>query len=75
MKKPFVALIASVTFSAVFGGLLDNAWIKGETDKNPVSYKTGEEMRFKLTMMGLEGNIPPNGTTPCRPRRACRHET
>jgi cephalosporin-C deacetylase-like acetyl esterase len=60
MKKPFVALVASVAFSAVFGGLLDNAWIKGETDKNPVSYKTGEEMHFKLTMMGLEGNIPPN---------------
>ena len=39
-------------------GLLDNAWIKGTTDKNPLSYKTGEEMVFTLELQGVEGEIP-----------------
>ena len=42
----------------LFAGLFDNAWIKGTTDKNPVSYKAGEEMMFTLELQGVEGNIP-----------------
>ncbi len=39
-------------------GLLDGAWIKGTTDKNPLSYKPGEEMVFTLEPMGVDGEIP-----------------
>lgn len=40
------------------GGLLDKAWIKGETDKDPVSYRIGEEMKFTLKAMDIEGALP-----------------
>lgn len=49
------AALFAVPLSA---GLLDNAWIKGTTDKNPLSYKPGEEMVFTLEPQGLEGEIP-----------------
>jgi len=39
-------------------GLLDNAWLKGTTDKDPLSYKPGEEMVFTLTPMNLDGAVP-----------------
>ena len=54
------AFLAALTFTATtaFAGLLDKAWIKGTTDKNPVSYKVGEEMVFTLTPMGLDGEVP-----------------
>ena len=39
-------------------GVLDNAWIKGVTDKNPLFYKPGEEMVFTLTPMGISGELP-----------------
>ena len=49
------AFFASVPASA---GLLDDAWIRGETDKNPLSYEPGETMRFTLTPMALDGAVP-----------------
>ena len=53
-------LCASVLCACTaFGGLLDKAWIKGETDKDPVSYRAGEEMTFTLTAMDLDGAVPP----------------
>ena len=44
MKKFSIGMFAALACSAVWAGPLDNAWIKGETDKDPVSYKTGEKM-------------------------------
>ena len=38
--------------------LLDNAWIKGTTDKDPLTYRAGEEMTFTLTPVGIEGKVP-----------------
>ena len=52
-------LIASF-FAAVaaFGGVLDKAWIKGTTDKDPITYKLGEKMVFTLSAQGLDGKLP-----------------
>ena len=52
------ALVAAACNFPLFAGLLDNAWIKGVTDKDPLSYACGEEMVFTLTPMGIDGNIP-----------------
>ena len=41
-----------------FGGLLDNAWLKGTTDKDPLTYRPGEEMVFTVTPQGLDGAVP-----------------
>ena len=41
----FVAMAATVSFA----GLLDNAWLKGTTDKDPLAYRPGEEMTFTLS--------------------------
>ena len=43
----FLALIFAAV--AAFGGVLDNAWIKGTTDKDPITYKPGEKMTFTLS--------------------------
>ena len=43
-----------------WGGALDNAWVKGVTDKDALSYRTGEKIVFTLTMQGLDG-APPAG--------------
>ena len=53
------AFLASI-FAAVaaFGGVLDNAWIKGTTDKDPITYKPGEKMVFTLSFEDVEGTIP-----------------
>ena len=52
-------LIASF-FAAVaaFGGVLDKAWIKGTTGKDPITYKPGEKMVFTLSAQGLDGKLP-----------------
>ena len=55
--RTLAAAVAFVALSAT-AGLLDNAWIKATTDKDPVSYKVGEEMVFTLTPMGLDGDVP-----------------
>ncbi len=57
MKAKLVALMA-IAASAAFGGALDTAWIKGTTDKDPLTYKPGEEMVFKLEPQALSGEIP-----------------
>ena len=48
----FLAAVAS------FGGALDNAWIKGTTDRDPITYKPGEKMVFTLSFEGVVGAIP-----------------
>ena len=56
MKRilPLFALAAT----AAFAGPLDNAWLKGTTDKNPLAYAPGEEMVFTVEPVGIEGDIP-----------------
>jgi cephalosporin-C deacetylase-like acetyl esterase len=39
-------------------GLLDNAWLKGTTDKDPLTYAPGEEIVFTVTPMNLDGDVP-----------------
>ena len=51
----FAMALAAASASA---GLLDKAWIKGTTDKSPLEYKVGEKMKFTLTPMGIEGEVP-----------------
>ena len=42
--KNFAFLASIFAAVAAFGGVLDNAWIKGTTDKDPITYKPGEKM-------------------------------
>ena len=62
MIRQVVTRIACVTMAGIafplFAGMFDNAWIKGTTDKNPLSYKAGEEMVFSLELQGVDGEIP-----------------
>ena len=53
------AFLASL-FAAVtaFGGVLDSAWIRGTTDKDPIAYKPGEKMTFTLVAQRLDGELP-----------------
>ena len=37
---------------------LDKAWLKGTTDKVPISYKPGETMVFTVEPQGVSGEIP-----------------
>jgi len=57
MRKIVLAL-AALAVAPLFGGVLDKAWIKGVTDKNPVEYRSGEEMTFTLTLEDLDGQLP-----------------
>ena len=50
-------VMAGIAFP-LSAGIFDNAWIKGSTDKNPLSYKAGEEMVFTLELQGVDGEIP-----------------
>ena len=59
MKTKLMVMTAAAAMAAVtFGGALDFAWMKGVTDKDPVSYKVGEKMVFTLTAEDVEGAIP-----------------
>ncbi|MDX9867026.1 MAG: acetylxylan esterase [Kiritimatiellia bacterium] len=60
MRHPVLAFSFAAVFAAVtaFGGVLDNAWLQGRTDKNPLLYKSGEEIVFTLTPQGVAGTIP-----------------
>ena len=49
---------AVLAAGTVFGGALDFAWIKGTTDKDPITYKSGEKMVFTLSFEGVEGAVP-----------------
>ena len=54
LSLPVLALASS----AAFAGPLDNAWLKGATDKDPLSYAPGEEMVFTVEPVGIEGELP-----------------
>ena len=57
MKKMIWVTSVFAAFAA-FGGVLDNAWIQGTTDKNPLGYKPGEPMVFTLAPQDLDGELP-----------------
>ena len=65
MKKSYTrtnlvaaGLAAGLTSATAQAGLLDNAWLMGVTDKNPLTYRPGEEMVFTVTPKGLDGAVP-----------------
>ena len=61
MNAMFIpALLLAFSISSATAGVLDNAWLQGVTDKDPVSYHAGEEIVFTVTPMDLDGPIPPD---------------
>ena len=56
--KAMTWMAAVLAAGSVFGGAMDSAWIKGTTDKDPITYKSGEKMVFTLSFEGVEGEIP-----------------
>lgn len=58
MMKKTMMISSMLMVTMVFGGVLDNAWVKGITDKNPLSYEPGETMTFTLTLENLDGQLP-----------------
>ena len=67
MKTSIMSYVAASALALVAfrsaAGLLDNAWIKGTTDKDPLTYRAGEEIAITLTPMGLAklwNSIPGN---------------
>ena len=57
-KKAATILVAGFMTTAALAGLLDNAWLMGVTDKDPLTYKPGEEIVFTVTPKGLDGAVP-----------------
>lgn len=57
-KARAVAALAAMSVLAAFGGPLDKAWLKGVTDKDPVSYAIGEEITFTVTPQDIGGDLP-----------------
>ena len=49
--------VLALNTTALFAGAFDNAWLKGATDKNPLSYKGGEEIVFTISAMDVAGEI------------------
>ena len=58
MKKLVVGMGLSLVAATSLAGLLDGAWLKGTTDKDPLTYRPGETMTFTLTPQGLDGTVP-----------------
>ncbi len=58
MKRICCTLALALSAMAAVANPFANAWFKGQTDKNPVGYKTGETMVFTLTPMGIKDVIP-----------------
>ena len=58
MKKTAFLTASFALVSNVLAGPLDNVWLRGTTDRDPLSYRAGEPMTFTLTPMGVEGPVP-----------------
>ncbi len=59
MKKTLIStLLLSFAASVAVAGVLDKAWLKGTTDKDPLSYAPGEEIVITVTPMDIDGAIP-----------------
>ena len=55
MKNQIFALSLAFAAGSVCADALDAAWLRGTTDKDPLSYRVGEEMTITVTPMDLEG--------------------
>jgi len=56
--RRLVFSFAVVSAAAAFAGPIDNAWLRGTTDRDPLTYRPGQEMTLTLTPMGIEGEVP-----------------
>ena len=54
----FFAAAAATFVNFASAEALDEAWIKGTTDKAPIFYEPGETMVFTLEPQGVKGEIP-----------------
>ena len=63
MKRITATALAALMAAASFGGanVLQDAWLKGTTDKSPVFYEPGETMVFTIEPQGVKDDIPPGG--------------
>ena len=62
MERTRVAFVVALAAAfAVQAHPLDRAWIRGTTDKDPVSYRVGEKMVFTLALQDFEGDAIPDG--------------
>ena len=50
-----VAIFAAA--HAFAGAVTESTWVRGVTDKDPITYKSGEEMTFTLTVEKLSGEL------------------
>ena len=61
MKRISLSLVAALMATASFAAaddVLQQAWLKGTTDKSPVSYEPGETMVFTIEPQGIVGEVP-----------------
>ena len=60
MKRITATALAALIVTVSFAGtnVLQKAWLKGTTDKDPLSYKPGEEMVFTVAPQNIRGDIP-----------------
>ena len=60
MKKIGITVLAACVALASFAhtNALEDAWLKGTTDKVPTSYKTGETMVFTIEPQDIKGELP-----------------
>ena len=56
--KLTVLTILLLSAAAAFCHPLDKAWVKGVTDRDPLSYGVGEKMTFTLTVEDVAGDLP-----------------
>ena len=60
MNAKRICVAVAVLFPAwiAHSGVLDNAWLKGTTDKNPLSYRCGEQIVFTVKTVGIADRLP-----------------
>ena len=63
MKRDKLLLLPLAIATVASSRPLDNAWLKGVTDKNPLSYQPSEPITFTVTPMDIDGEIPPGQYT------------
>ena len=57
-KKIMMLIPAVMAAIAAFAGPLDKVWLKGTTDKDPLTYHPGEVMVFTIAPQDIECKIP-----------------
>lgn len=58
MKKSTTWMLAAMAAVSSLAGPLDKAWLKGTTDKDPLTYRSGEDITFTVAPQGIDGDIP-----------------